>query len=213
MPDLSSEDAQIICDLLRASKTDPEDWTYTERAAVTRLHGLRESEKKTSESDDPMDGAIERLMSNSRFRGYRDVPLALNEAFRNGRRSVGDQVFVEIDGLPAANHRGRWTAQRTGETDESNVYRLDDDVRAAALDNHTCSYPKTGEQAWVLIPDLRAPNRMEGDPHEKIEYWRATNFGPPYGPVQLRIDDPRGTPNDVAVGRFKASLRKFLGLN
>lgn len=168
---------------------------------------------------DPMPGSIARAVERVKH-GYlldeRELGLALNEAYRNGvryTRSESDSISVEVDGLHASTEEGgygRWTARRIGETD---VYRLDGDVKGAVLEEHTCSFPETGTTGWVLIPGLRAPLRMEDDPHDKIEYWQATNFGPPYGPVQLRIDDPRGNPNDVAVGRFKASLRKFLGVD
>lgn len=229
MPDLTSDDATLLCDLLRSSRTDPDDWSHAERSAVTRLHGLREPSPEPSPEPDPMDGAIQRLLSTPALRGNRDVSLALNEAYRNGHRDaskeIPESVIVHAPGVPFESEDGGttacdWPATLVQDRDPHRdliAYALPDhfwDVATrAVMDEHRCSYPPTGEQAWVLIPGLRAPLRMDGDPHDKIEYWRATNFGPPYGPVQLKLDDPRGNPNDVAVGRFKATFRKFLGVD
>lgn len=183
---------------------------------------------------DPMDGALRRLrgtvhdpMTN------RDVSLAVNEAYRNGWRAKErshvcaepEQVAVHVPGVPYESEDGNtgscdWLATPVKNKDEHSKVitfalpdRFWDLAQERALEAHSCTLPEVGSTGWVLIPGLRAPERMEGDPHKKTELWQATNFGPPHGPVQLRVDDPRGTPNDVAVGRFKASLRKFLGVD
>lgn len=208
-PSLSPADAQRICDLLRAGKTDPDMWTPGERAAVTRLHSLRDT--------NPMDGAIQRVLTNDRLRGYDDIHLALNEAFRNGlkyARSESDSVSVEIDGVHSSIEEGgygRWIARRIGETD---VYRLDGDVKDVVLEEHTCSTPI---DVRVIIAGLYPPANYEhagsqGSDNNRtwLARWYRSEMRDAEGrPVYTILGDPNG----AAVGRFKASLRKFLGVD
>lgn len=107
---------------------------------------------KSAAPDTP---AVARIRTAPHFRGYRDIELALEEAFNAGRAastSVPERVRVRIKSLDPPG----------------------------ALDS---------EFAWVA---------------------RVENDGAPgtHGDVVYAIE---GDPNAVAIGRHKASLRKFIG--
>lgn len=63
------------------------------------------------------------------------------------------------------------------------------------------------EKVMVLIPGLDQSPGATGMPFGRP--WPATLVDVPYDPPVYQV---AGDPNGVAVGRFKASLRKFLGL-
>lgn len=103
--------------------------------------------------EDVMAGAIDRLRAHLGTQFHtREVSLALNEAFRNGMRSVRPEL------------------------------------------------PEPAE-VRVQIPGLDEPTSTDGT-------WIAYR-GTVGGNTTYRVE---GDPNGLAVGRFKASLRRFLGV-
>lgn len=119
--------------------------------------------------------AIERVMTNDRFRGYRDLQLALEEAFENGRLEERRQFEA------SAPTREPATPHECGLPHEITV--------------HITGLPYQNADATIGACD-----------------WPAT-IVQPLGDGLLPAYVIEGDPNAVAVGRFKASLRKFLGVD
>lgn len=110
--------------------------------------------------------AIERVMTNDRFRGYLDLKLALEEAFENGRAAATAEL------QPATPHECGLPHEIT--------------VHITGLPHSDgCDWP-----ASIVQPHPAA------DPASAL---------PSYAIC--------GDPNAAAVGRFKATLRKFLGVD
>lgn len=120
---------------------------------------------RLSESADPPPAtAIERVMTNDRFRGYLDLKLALDESYENGRAAA--------------------------------------QAEAQSATPHECGLP---HEITVHITGLPYQDACDW-PATIVQPHPGTGFGVPAYVIS-------GDPNAAAVGRFKASFRKFLGVD
>lgn len=152
--------------------------------------------------EDVMAGAIDRLREHLGGAFSREVSLALNEAYRNGMRQAAEpiEVRVHVPGVPYESADGT-----TGACDWPASVCLNRDPHSKgatyALPEHFATLVQPPAEVRVQIPGLDEPTSTDGT-------WIAYR-GTVGGNTTYRVE---GDPNGLAVGRFKASLRRFLGV-